>query len=77
MRMLRNLAPRARWSRAVLAFAGMLGILALAVGTWAFVQVRSSLPVLEGAVMAPELSAPVAVARDTQGVPTLTWAHPC
>ena len=72
MRMLRNLAPRARWSRAVLAIAGMLGILALAVGTWAFVQVRSSLPVLEGAVMAPELSAPVAVARDTQGVPTLT-----
>jgi penicillin amidase len=72
MRMLRNLAPRAHWSRAVLAFAGMLGILTLAFGTWAFVQVRSSLPVLEGAVMAPELSAPVAVARDTQGVPTLT-----
>ncbi|WP_162815681.1 penicillin acylase family protein [Microvirga aerophila] len=32
---------------------------------------RSSLPVLEGTIAAPELTAPVEVVRDAQGVPTL------
>jgi penicillin amidase len=47
-------------------------VVVLAGGGWATWRLRASLPLLEGQVAAPELSAPVTVARDAQGVPTLT-----
>ncbi|HZI73684.1 MAG TPA: penicillin acylase family protein, partial [Gemmatimonadales bacterium] len=46
--------------------------MALVLGTWAYMQLRAGLPRLEGSIAAPELSAPVTVARDAHGVPTLT-----
>jgi penicillin G amidase len=61
-----------RWMRRTLAAVGALAVLMLLVGLWAIVQLRSSLPLLEGTVTASELSAPVTVARDAHGVPTLT-----
>ncbi|MBM6584173.1 penicillin acylase family protein [Microvirga sp. BT689] len=58
--------------RQALAAVGTLTVLVLLVSLWALVQLRSSLPLLEGPVTAPELSAVVTVARDAHGVPTLT-----
>jgi penicillin amidase len=58
--------------RRILAVVGTLAVLVLLAGLWVLVQLRSSLPLLDGTVMAPELSASVAVARDAHGVPTLT-----
>ncbi len=58
--------------RRALAVVGALAILVLLASLWALVQVRSSLPRLEGTVTASELSASVSVARDERGVPTLT-----
>src|SRR3954451_5774587 len=46
--------------------------LLIALSTWGYAHLRGSLPRLEGSVAAQTLSAPVTVARDTQGVPTLT-----
>ncbi|MBL0406379.1 penicillin acylase family protein [Microvirga aerilata] len=56
----------------ILAAVGTLALAILFASLWAYTQLRSSLPLLEGTVMAPGLSAPVAVARDAHGVPTLT-----
>ncbi|MGF9762427.1 penicillin acylase family protein [Microvirga sp. 0TCS3.31] len=60
------------WMRRTLAAVGLLAVLMLLVSLWAIVQLRSSLPLLEGTVTASELSASVTVARDAHGVPTLT-----
>jgi penicillin amidase len=58
--------------RRALAVVGVLAVLVLLVSLWALVQLRSSLPLLEGTVTASELSASVTVARDEHSVPTLT-----
>src|SRR5215212_5577115 len=65
-------ASGAWWGRAVVAVAAVLLVVVLAGGGWATWRLRASLPLLEAQVAAPELSAPVTVARDAQGVPTLT-----
>src|SRR3712207_9362868 len=61
-----------RWMRRTLAAIVALAVLTLLVSLWAIVQLRSSLPLLEGLVTASELSGAVTVARDAHGVPTLT-----
>ena len=58
--------------RRALAVVGATAVLVLLASLWALVQLRSSLPLLEGTVTASELSTPVTVARDAHGVPTLT-----
>ena len=72
---------RAFWARAAFTIIGLIAGTLLVAGAWLFVQLRASLPRLEGSIAAPRLegsiaapslSAPVAVARDAQGVPTLT-----
>jgi penicillin G amidase len=63
---------RRPWMRRALAVVGVLAVLVLLASLWALVQLRSSLPLLEGTVTASELSASVTVARDAHGVPTLT-----
>src|SRR5215204_2274905 len=60
------------WPRAALTILALVTGIILAASTWVFVQLRVSLPRLEGRVAAQALSAPVTVARDAQGVPTLT-----
>ena len=59
------------WLRAAFASLGLVAGILVAAGAWAYVQLRASLPALDGKVTAPALSAPVTVARDAQGVPTL------
>ena len=63
---------RAFWARTALTILGLMAGVMLVAGTWVFVQLRASLPRLEVSITAPGLSAPVTVARDAQGVPTLT-----
>ena len=46
---------------------GTLTGVVLSVSLWAYAQLRSSLPLLEGTVTASHLSAPVAVTRDAHG----------
>src|SRR4051812_17235082 len=60
------------WLRAAFVSLGLVAGVLVAAGAWAYVQLRASLPALDGKVAAPALSAPVTVARDAQGVPTLT-----
>src|SRR5215204_2632752 len=60
------------WARAALTILALVTGVILAVSAWVLVQLRASLPRLEGRVAAQALSAPVTVARDAQGVPTLT-----
>src|SRR5215207_7992822 len=60
------------WARAALTILALVTGVILAVSAGVLVQLRASLPRLEGRVAAPALSAPVTVARDAQGVPTLT-----
>ncbi|WP_296943817.1 penicillin acylase family protein [uncultured Massilia sp.] len=64
-----------RWltwgTRMALAVAVLLALAALA----AWLYLRASLPQLDGARRAPLLSAPVTVARDADGVPTLSGAN--
>jgi len=55
------------WARAALTILALVTGVILAVSAWVFVQLRASLPRLEGSVAAPALSAPVTVARDAQG----------
>ncbi|WP_165820287.1 penicillin acylase family protein [Microvirga sp. KLBC 81] len=59
------------WIRGTLVIFGVIAICALAGGTLMYWRLRASLPILEGNVAAPELSAPVTVTRDAQGVPML------
>lgn len=61
--------PRRRALRALLALFAML-VLAAAAAAW--LTLRSSLPVLDGAVVLPGLSDRVSIERDAAGVPTIT-----
>jgi penicillin amidase len=56
---------------------GFLGLLLLVAGLGGFgwVQVKRSLPVLEGKVALAGLAAPVAIERDAQGVATIRGEH--
>jgi hypothetical protein len=63
---------RAFWTRAAFTIIGLTAGTLLIATAWLFVQLRASLPRLEGSITAPSLSAPVTVVRDAQGVPTLT-----
>ena len=65
---------RAAILRATLATFAVLAAFGLATVAWAYWQLRASLPVLEGRITAPHLTAPVTIARDVQGVPTITGA---
>src|SRR3954466_16272963 len=60
------------WIRAALMILGVAASIGLGLCAWTYAQLRSSLPRLDGTVAAQGLSAPVTVARDAQGVPTLT-----
>jgi penicillin G amidase len=60
--------PRQRAALAVLAL--VVAVL-LAAGSWGFIQLRASLPTLEGRITAANLSGPVTIFRDERGVPTL------
>src|SRR4028118_354004 len=59
------------WRRVFLRIVGGAAVLLLIVGGLGYVQLRASLPRLEGTVHAPGLSGPVMVTRDVHGVPTL------
>jgi penicillin amidase len=59
-------ALRRLWAVALLLLAALGGA-----GTWGFLLLRGSLPVLDGAVSLPGLGGPVAVERDRLGVPTI------
>ena len=72
MPLLKEASPKPRWVHWVFAIAGAAAILILMIGIGAYLKLRLSLPRLEGTVTATELSAPVTVTRDAQGVPTLT-----
>ncbi len=61
-----------RLARAAGALLALLCIAGLLLAFGAFHALRASLPRLEGSVTAQELSAPVTVARDAQGVATIT-----
>ena len=50
-------------------------LLILAALTGAWLCLRGSLPVLDGRVSAPGLSAPVSITRDARGVPTISAAN--
>ncbi|HEX2854610.1 MAG TPA: penicillin acylase family protein [Opitutaceae bacterium] len=64
-----------KWLRRLVVMVGVLALLAVAGGGWFYSRVRASLPVLEGAVQLPRLSASVTIARDTLGVPTVRGAN--
>jgi penicillin amidase len=63
--------PRLRWVLAVLGGLLLLGAVAAGWGWW---QLRGSLPILEGVLPVAGLSAPVQIARDALGVPTIAGA---
>src|SRR5918993_1700187 len=63
---------KARLRSLILLSGAALTAILLALAGAFYAQLRSSLPRLEGTVAAPGFSAPVAVERDAQGVPTLT-----
>src|SRR3954451_12555022 len=63
------------WIRAALMILGVAASIGLGLCAWTYAQLRSSLPRLDGTVAAQGLFAPVTVARDAQGVPTLTGPH--
>src|SRR3954453_6931565 len=63
---------RAFWTRVAFTIIGLTAGTLLIASAWLFVQLRASLPRLEGSITAPSLPAPVTVVRDAQGVPTLT-----
>jgi penicillin amidase len=50
----------------------LLILLLIAAAGWFAIRLERSTPRLDGAVTAPGLSAPVAIARDAHGVPTIT-----
>ena len=70
---MRNISPqRPRWARKALIILGLIVGTFLSVAVFGFAQLLClSLPRLQGSVRAQGLSAPVTVARDAQGVPTL------
>jgi penicillin amidase len=69
-----NRLGRATILRVTLATFAVVAAVGLAGLAWAYWQLRASLPILEGKITAPDLAAPVTIARDEQGVPTITGA---
>jgi penicillin G amidase len=63
-----------RLPRAALILLGVLLVVALGVGLWARQQLVASLPQLDGTLRVEGLSAPVTVARDALGIPTIRGA---
>lgn len=61
-----------KWPLRVLGAAGLLLLMVLGAAWW---QLRSSLPMLDGHLVAPGLAAPVDIERDAMGVPTITGAN--
>ena len=66
----RSRSHRRRWRWILLAGGGLLALLAGAAG-WLYLQLHGSLPQLDGTAMLPGLTAPVAIARDALGIPTI------
>jgi penicillin amidase len=65
---------RRRLLRASGLLLGLVLLIGLAAGLWIRAQLRGSLPQLDGALRVAGLSAPVAIARDTLGIPTIRGA---
>lgn len=66
----RSRSRRRRWRWVLLAGGGLLALLAGGAG-WLYLQLHGSLPRLDGAAVLPGLTAPVAIERDSLGVPTI------
>jgi penicillin G amidase len=60
--------------RAAAAVLGLALVLSVAGGLWVRAQLRASLPQLDGTLQVAGLSAPVTVARDNLGIPTIRGA---
>ncbi|HEY9467586.1 MAG TPA: penicillin acylase family protein [Vicinamibacterales bacterium] len=65
---------RRRLTRAAAVVLGLILILGVAAGLYVRAQLRASLPQLDGTLPVPGLSAPVTVARDALGIPTIRGA---
>ena len=65
---------RRRILRAAAAVLGLALVLGVAGGLWVRAQLRASLPQLDGTLRVAGLSAPVAIARDGLGIPTIRGA---
>jgi penicillin amidase len=63
-----------RLFRALIGAAALLVVAAIAAGVWARRELRASLPILDGSLRLEGLSAPVSVARDALGIPTIAGA---
>jgi penicillin amidase len=62
---------RRRFRRAAALVLGLVLVLGIAAGLWVRAQLRASLPQLDGTLRVAGLSAPVAIARDALGIPTV------
>jgi penicillin G amidase len=65
---------RRRLKRAAAVLIGLALVLGLAAGLYVRAQLRASLPQLDGTLRVAGLSAPVAIARDALGIPTIRGA---
>jgi penicillin amidase len=62
---------RRRLLRAAALLLGLVLVIGLAAGLWVRIQLRASLPQLDGTLPVAGLSAPVTIARDGLGIPTV------
>lgn len=60
-----------KWLRVLALIAGVLVVVMLAALGWGYVQLRASLPQLDGTAALPGASAAVTVQRDALGIPTI------
>jgi penicillin G amidase len=65
---------RRRLKQAAAVLLGLVLVLGLAVGLYVRAQLRASLPQLDGTLRVAGLSAPVTIARDALGIPTIRGA---
>jgi penicillin amidase len=65
---------RRRLKRAAAVLLGLVLVIGLAVGLYVRAQLRASLPQLDGTLRVAGLSAPVTIARDALGIPTIRGA---
>jgi len=65
----------ARFLRYVASATSVLAVLALATAAWMYWRMRQSLPLLDGQAVVAGMTAPVTIARDGQGVPTIRGAN--
>ena len=56
-------------------FLSLIGLLVLGIFAWGWTTLTRSLPVLDGEITSPGLTAPVSLARDAAGVVTITATH--